>query len=110
MAAGSGRPHNLTAARDFMRNSLLHRSFSRAQAKRSRTRRLLMESLERRELLAPLALASSGDSIRALAAAAATSGSIVLNGQTLLVTGTAGHDDISIQSKKNGLFVSLNGK
>src|SRR5262245_40081814 len=93
-----------------MRKSHSCRPRFRAQANRSNVRRLLLESLERRELLAPLALASAAGDLLSAAVPVATAGSVVLQGQTLLVTGTPGNDDIWIQSKKNGLFVSLNGQ
>ena len=94
-----------------MRHLKSRRRFARALASRSRTRRLLVEGLEPRTLLAPLPLASDADELFATPSSTTVPpGGFVLEGQTLFVSGTGGNDDIWLQSKRNGLHLWINGK
>src|SRR5262245_60112136 len=85
-----------------MRKLRQRRPASRQIAARSRFRRLLVEDLESRHLLA------SGHSagISPLLAPSA----VVLEDDVLIVSGTSRGDDIWLQSKSSGLFVWINGR
>src|SRR5262245_14557846 len=82
-----------------MRQLPQRRSVARRIAARARFRRLALENLESRHLLASGRLTVSSDV-----------GSVLLQGQTLLVSGTERGDDIWLQSRTNGLHVWINGK
>src|SRR6267142_193989 len=91
-----------------MRHYPAARSVSRLSDRR-RLRRLLLEQLERRDLLAALPLASLSAAVGGGSAAIPVAVTLTED-QTLVVGGTARNDDIWLQSVNGGLNVWMNGK